>query len=395
MMGARRASSGTNRLSPAIRLLLLPILLSLSAHVVAWVRISNGRSGAAVLAQANPVFRGEHNVYLPYVCNGVATGATLTTSGRMPEDEIWRGDLLITGDVEIPPGVTLIIEPGTTIRFTAQSDDQHGEAEYDPQDPSTYHATMISILVRGTLEARGTPEHPITFTSDSDEPGEMDWQSITIEGSGSVTLDSVVIEHGHFGLQLDSAELYASVSHSTIRFATNCGICTGDHPITGPIVIANSRFVACGREAIDTYAQQNIIVRHNVFTENYVAIMSVGSSITVEDNLFIGNIRGIGVVEDGNPTIVGNEFTQHDGAAIFATDASPIITNNNMYANVWNIELEASVRGVTAENNWWGSADTATIAGSILDGNDDPTLGFVDFEPYAMEAFDLDVPEYW
>jgi hypothetical protein len=395
MMGARRASSGTNQPGPAGRLLLLPLLLSLSVHVLASVDISSGRSGAAVLAHANPVSRREHHTYLPTVCKGVASDITMTTSGRMPEDETWRGDLLITGDVEIPHGVTLTIEPGTTIRFTAQSDDQHGEDEYDPQDPSTYPATMISILVRGALEARGTPEHPITFTSDSDEPGELDWQSITVEGSGSLTLENAVLEHGHFGLQLDSAELYASVSHSTIRFATNCGICTGDHPINGPIVVSDSRFIACGREAIDTYAQQNIIVRHNIFSENYVAIMSVGSSITVEDNLFIGNLRGVGVVENGTPTIIGNEFTQHDGAAIFATDASPIITNNNMYANVWNIQLEDSERGVTAENNWWGSADSAAIAESILDGNDDPALGHVDFEPYAIDAFELDVPDYW
>jgi hypothetical protein len=395
MMGTRRASSGANHLCPAKHLLLLTLLLSLSFHVFASVGMSNGRSGAAVLAQANGVSRRGSIVYLPSVCKGVASDITWTTSGRMAEDETWRGDVLITGDVEIPPGVTLTIEPGTTIRFTAQSDDQHGEDEYDPQDPSTYHATMISILVRGALEARGTPAYPITFTSDSSEPGELDWQSIIVEGSGSVTLENAVLEHGHFGLQLDSAELYASISHSAIRFATNCGICTGNHPINGPILISNSRFVACGREAIDTYAQQNIIVRHNVFSENYVATMSVGSSITVEDNLFIGNLRGIGVVENGNPTIVANEFTQHDGAAIFVAGASPIITNNNMHANVWNMELQVSERGVTAEDNWWGSADAAMIAQSILDGNDDPTLGLVDFEPYATQAFDLDIPEYW
>jgi hypothetical protein len=107
------------------------------------------------------------------------------------------------------------------------------------------------------------------------------------------------------------------------------------------------------------------------------------------------NIRGTGVVEDGNSTIIGNEFTQNYGAAIFATDASPIITRNNIHANLYNMQPEGSERGVTAENNWWGSADTATIAQSILDGNDDPTLGFVDFEPYAIEAYDLDVPEDW
>ena len=325
---------------------------------------------------------------------GISPNINKTTSGRMMEDEVWRGDILITGDVQVPQEVTLTVEPGATIRFTAQSDDQHGDEEYSPEDPSTIHAIMISILVLGVLDAQGTPDQPIVFTSDSDVPGPMDWQSITIEDSGMAVLDYVVIEHSYFGLQLNSPSLRASINHSTIRDVTTCGICTGDHPIDEPIIISNSRFIRCGREAIDTYRDQNIMVHHNVFSDNYVAIMSVGSSIAIESNLFIGNIRGIGVVEGGNPTIIGNEFTESDGAAIFVTNASPIIMNNNIYANLSNMELEGSELGVTAENNWWGSTDIETIEELILDGKDNPSLGVIDFEPYATAAFALDVPEY-
>jgi hypothetical protein len=328
------------------------------------------------------------------VSKGAAGNVNRTTTGRMPCDEIWRGELLITGDVEIPPGVTLTIEPGTTIRFTAQSDDQHEPDEYDPQDPSTYHATMISILVRGALKAQGTAEQPITFTSDSDEPGEMDWQSITLEDSGAVYLHQVVIEHGHFGLQLNSVGADASMTNCTVRNVTNCCVCTDRHSITGPIVISDNQFIGCGREAIDTYADQAIVVYHNVFADNYVGIMSVGSAIIVENNLFIGNGRGMGVIEDGTPAIFGNEFTQNEGAAIFVTEASPLITHNNLHANVWNLELEGSERGVEAENNYWGSAKPQVIDQTIWDGNDDPSLGLVDFEPYSWAPFNLDVPEY-
>ena len=44
-------------------------------------------------------------------------------------------------------------------------------------------------------------------------------------------------------------------------------------------------------------------------------------------------------------------------------------------------------------NNWWGSTVTETIEGLIWDGKDDAALGIVDYEPYALDAFDLDVPE--
>lgn len=332
-------------------------------------------------------------IFIPVIFNNYASvNINKTTTGKMMSDEIWRGDILITGDVEIPAGVILTIEPDTTVRFTAQSDDQHDEDEYDPSDPSTIHATMISILVFGILEARGTPNQPIIFTTDSNTPGSLDWQSIMLEGNGAVFLDYAIIEHGYFGVQLNSATLSATITHSTIRNTTTCGVCTQGHPIYESVIISDSRFIECGREAIDTYSDQKIIVQHNLFSENYVAIMSVGSSITVENNLFINNIRGIGVVKQGTPTIIGNEFTQTDGAAIFVTDSDPIISNNNLYANQYNMQLEGSTLGVKAENNWWGSDQTATIEASIWDGKDDPSLGVVDYEPFAVEAFDLEIP---
>jgi parallel beta-helix repeat protein len=323
----------------------------------------------------------------------VLPDAGWTTSGEMTSDEVWHGEVLITGDVHVPPGVTLTIEPGTIVRFTAQSDDQSSE-EYVPEDPSTRPNAMGSILVFGVIDAQGTPDELIVFTSDSDTPGEMDWQSIQLEGSGAATLAYVVIEHGYFGLQLSSTSVQATITHSQFRDATTCCICAHGPPIDGPIVITDSLFTGCGREAIDTYAGQNITITHNVFASNYVGIMSVGSAVTIENNLFINNGRGIGVVENGTPTISGNAFTGCQGAAIFITDASPIITNNNMYDNLMNLQIEGFGGDVVAENNWWGSADSAAIQESILDGGDDPALGVIDFEPYAMEPFDLDVPEY-
>jgi len=326
----------------------------------------------------------------------VPSNINKTTSGQMAEDEIWRGEILLTGDVEIPQGVTLTIEPRTTIRFTAQRDDQHGEDEYSPDDPSTIHATMISILVFGVLDAHGTPEQPILFTSDSEAPGVMDWQSIMIEDSGTVRLEHVTIEHGYFGVQLNSPMSTVSVSQSTFRDITTCAICGhGAHALEGPIIISNNNFIRCGRECIDTYWNQNIVVQHNVFAESYVGIMCVGSAITVEGNLFINNGRGIGIIEGGTPNIIGNEFTQqNEGTAIFVTDASPTISNNNIYDNFFNFQMEGGSQNVSAPNNWWGSADPTAIEDSILDGRDDPALGILEFEPYAIEAFQLDIPGY-
>jgi hypothetical protein len=322
--------------------------------------------------------------------------AGATTSGRVEHDEMWDGEILLTGDIEIPAGVTVHVQPGTTIRFTAQCDDQHSPEEYDPQDESTMHTRLISIYVMGTLDAQGTSQSPIQFISDNQDAPDVDWESILIEGDGSVMLDHVMIRNSHFGVQLNSSTLRLSIKNATFQDINTCAICGhGARPaIHEPVIIEDSRFIRCGRECIDTYPDQEISVRHNVFAENHVGIMAVGSSITIEGNLFINNGRGIGIIEGGTPSITGNVITQTQGAAIFVTDASPLITQNNLQANLFNLQLEGGSQDVSAEDNWWGSSDPQVIGESIFDWNDDANLGVVDFEPYSIHAFDLDVPEY-
>jgi hypothetical protein len=64
-----------------------------------------------------------------------------------------------------------------------------------------------------------------------------------------------------------------------------------------------------------------------------------------------------------------------------------------MNSHLFNLNLEGSVLGVVAENNWWGSTEIGTIEESIWDGKDDPGLGLVDYVPYAEDPFNLDAPE--
>ena len=66
-----------------------------------------------------------------------------TTSGTMPADETWSGTVTLTGDVTVPIGVMLTIEPGTEVVFPAGSDDSNsGDG-------------VTSLYVQGSLVAVG------------------------------------------------------------------------------------------------------------------------------------------------------------------------------------------------------------------------------------------------
>ena len=49
-----------------------------------------------------------------------------TRSGEIGEDEIWSGEIFVTGDIFVEKNATLTIMPGTIVTVAAFSDDQRG-----------------------------------------------------------------------------------------------------------------------------------------------------------------------------------------------------------------------------------------------------------------------------
>ena len=93
---------------------------------------------------------------------------TASLSDTLSNEELWSGDIAVSGDVTVPSGATLTIEPGSTIQFAADSDDQSG-----PPYPG-----LCAIKVHGTLVTEGTSTNQITFESDATSPERGDWDGI-------------------------------------------------------------------------------------------------------------------------------------------------------------------------------------------------------------------------
>ncbi|MCI5151240.1 MAG: hypothetical protein D3916_17965, partial [Candidatus Electrothrix sp. MAN1_4] len=99
--------------------------------------------------------------------------------GVIEKDTIWSGDILIKGDVEVAKNATLIIIPGTTVRF-AKVEPFGPEKMYTDKDN---HFSRSEIFVLGRLYAQGTKEEKIVFTSAEKEPAPGDWGAINFYGS--------------------------------------------------------------------------------------------------------------------------------------------------------------------------------------------------------------------
>lgn len=74
--------------------------------------------------------------------------------GVIDKDTTWSGEILVQGDVEVAKGATLLIMPGTTVRF-AKIEAFGPEKMYTDKDN---HFSRAEIFVLGKLYAQGTKE---------------------------------------------------------------------------------------------------------------------------------------------------------------------------------------------------------------------------------------------
>ncbi|MFH1966780.1 MAG: hypothetical protein ABII95_02855, partial [Patescibacteria group bacterium] len=71
----------------------------------------------------------------------------VNVTGILFRDQVWSGEIYVSGPLVIVPWVTLKIEPGTVVKF------KHSRDYKNP--------LRGGLIIKGTLQAIGTPEQPI------------------------------------------------------------------------------------------------------------------------------------------------------------------------------------------------------------------------------------------
>lgn len=251
----------------------------------------------------------------------------------------------------IPTGVALIIdqdamltiEPGAVIKFFADA----------------------SLIVSGTLDAHGTVENPIIFTSLHDDecgitngcgdtdgtstpPLPGDWNSIKI-ASENVSLDNIIVRYG--GGNRDrgvSANLLIthggsiSLTNSIVEHAKENGIWF-DSGVRGEVAHTIIRYNSSAGANSDT---AGIKISH--------------SAPAITNNQIYGNAIGIQVDSGGTPTISDNTLHHNIGAAMRVLWSAPLLENN------------------TADQNGINGVDFQGVS-------DSPTYTFTGNLPYVIQ----------
>ena len=255
----------------------------------------------------------------------------ILSGGELAGYKIWRGSIVIQGDVTIPEGSQLNIEPGTRIYFSANRDDQR----------SGNDKTRAELIVRGKLIARGTADNKIVFSSKAEAPRMGDWYGIQfLHNQAGCGMEYCVVEYAYNGVTIKNTGLL--LANCEIRYNYNSGI----------------------RTEVKADPQ---IVRSIISENGYAGLVSeLGAKPVLTDNLISQNPMGVVVMSLSEPNL---------GSLADNTGYNP---GRNQFVNNEDYDLyNHSSKPVMAQNNTWDSGGRP----KLYDQQDNRKYGAITYNP--------------
>ena len=348
---------------------------------------------------------------------------TVYRDEALPGTTIWKGRILIDGQLRCPPASRLIILPGTVVEFSKKDSNGDGIGEN-------------GLQIQGQLIAKGTPAEPIIFRSAEKEPHRGDWDAINILGSDLAQnlLEYCRIEDAYRGMHLHYSNVAVNhlVLHNNYRgaqfqeslvringsrfFANKSGIQARDSELSfttnevfGNLNGANFYrldLTASGNTFGDNFwdglrvREGTSLVSGNLLAGNRQGMLISDADTGVfSGNVVSGNLEGgLQIRDSGGVVVTGNGVTANGITGISLRNSGALITknliagngergvgivsfsgtftDNNLAANgKYAVGLEGP-GDLDAAGNWWGGSD---LAKEIYDRHDEPGLGEVKF----------------
>jgi len=270
----------------------------------------------------------------------VTADTTLTLAGS---------PYVISGDVEVMPGVTLTIEPGTVLEF-----------QTGPDQPTGWFPGFAELIVDGTLVADGPTSAPVTFEGTT--PGIAHWGGLMFTSGAAASLGNATVTDAIVGIrQLAYPASTLALDHVNVW---NCN--AGVHATYGDLTLDSStihdNFYGVINIGTASVALSNLVVYNNSVTgidlEGSVASTIINSTL---DN------NGLGITASG-PVSVKNSIISGGSSAI--SGSSVTVT----YSDIWGEPVSPYASGVgcmALDPLFVGTGDYHLQAGSpVIDAGD-------------------------
>ncbi|AKT39088.1 DUF4215 domain-containing protein [Chondromyces crocatus] len=306
----------------------------------------------------------------------------------------------VTGDLTIAPGVTLTLQPGTTLRFGSSDAMGAGEA-----------TTEIELDVKGRLNAAGTVAQPITFdSSSSNTPA---WWGIHLRptSTGSVT-SNIAISRARYGLYIDNPNHAVDALTARNNSYGVYVVGTATASVTRSLFQTNTYGVYFSGGSAGSVV--NSILRNNTHTGIYAYVSTVTSSTirVINSTVYANSTTGLYVRGATNASLtvhVTNSIFTSNGTGIFRYTTSGNPTVNVTYSDVWSnttnyTNVTAGTGSISANPLYVGASDLRLQSTSLcIDAGTPSGAPNVDFDgnPRPLDgdgingaAFDMGAYEF-
>src|SRR3989338_5883224 len=256
-----------------------------------------------------------------------------SVSGWFIGNQIWNGDIYVTGDVEILGNLTVL--PGATIKLSV-GDDRHkgdevptdGFNDKDPTRLKSYTTTHSSLFVLKKFIAKGTKDRPIIFTSAASKPNLADCEAIIFQGDGSI-VENIIVEYTRNGINPIGEQPNSVIQNSISRHAMWGAISAANSNIK----IVNNHLSDAGHEGIDLKFNGNQEVANNIIEDCHTGIASIAGSQLIENNTITNCGDGVYIDPKSNAKSINNTFVSAPAGSVrewrYGNYAIPIFGNPN------------------------------------------------------------------
>jgi cysteine-rich repeat protein len=262
---------------------------------------------------------------LPY--DTVATPGLYGTLWSNTNLTVAGGPYTAAGDLTVAPNVTLTMEPGTTLSFTASSDVML----------SGSNTSRSELIVAGTLDATGTKANPITIGSTSTSPGS--WYGIDLDtGAKNTVLDNVIVRYATYGLIYRSTGTGNVLKRLSLESSSTYGawLRQGSPTLDAVFVISTGSYGVYISDAASP-TLTNCVIRNSSSGGMFITHNTPGRSVTVTNctinaNGSYGIYSGAGS-GNGATVVVTNAIITNQSYGVYKSDAASWTVS---YSDVWN-----------------------------------------------------------
>jgi parallel beta-helix repeat protein len=239
--------------------------------------------------------------------------------GTIYDDETWSGEILVTDQIFVPPGVTVTLLPGTVVKF------QHYRGYREP-------SKRLGMDIQGALIAEGTPQNRIWFTSDAPDPINGDWRMLRfVHANERSVLKYTIVEYALQGINLwDSSPL---ISHSIVRWNNWEGIYLESycHPLIEYNMIYQNGYNGIAMEQFN-----NAVIRYNIISSSGTNGIHIDASTAVVEKNIVMENHANGLSVDDHATLIATDNTLQDngGSGIgIGEGANQVTATGNLFVH--------------------------------------------------------------